>query len=348
MRILLVMDPLIPVPPVHYGGIERVVADLADGLVTRGHAVTLWAGPGSGTSARLMTFGNQGEWSRFSNVRNVLHIGARFLRNRNRFDVVHNFGRLAYLLPILRWSLPKVQTYMRPIDPSNMRWCRRLGSRRLHFTAVSGAIRDTGIAGGGDWSVIYNCARVEAFGPQGHVDPSSSPLVFLGRLERCKGAHTAIDVAERSGRALIIAGNVSTLPHEKAYFEREIAPRIDGQRIRYIGPVDDRQKRNLLAEAAALLLPIEWMEPFPVVIPEALLSGTPILAFPRGGVPEGVSHGRTGFLCEGLDEMVSRVSQLGTLDRRLCREESVRRFGQDAVVAEYERLYRRLASSTSA
>src|SRR5689334_10156830 len=128
MRVLLVMDPFIPVPPRHYGGIERVIADLADALIKRGHEVALWAAPGSGTSARLETFGRESEWTRWSNLRNTLTLSARFFRDRGRFDIVHNFGRLAYLVPIIRWDLPKVQTYMRKVNPDNMRKASRYGA----------------------------------------------------------------------------------------------------------------------------------------------------------------------------------------------------------------------------
>ena len=143
MRILLVMDPLIAVPPRHYGGIERVVADLADELVHRGHAVTLWAAPGSQTDGTMEPFGREGEWTRWSNARNTLLLTTRFLRRPGAYDLVHNFGRLAYLTTILSRDLPKVQTYMRRITPQNMKRASSLGARRLHYTAVSAAIRDT-------------------------------------------------------------------------------------------------------------------------------------------------------------------------------------------------------------
>src|SRR5262249_14939611 len=157
-------------------------------------------------------------------------------------------------------DVAKVQTYMRTVNPANMEMARRLDARRLHYTAVSGAIRDTGQPGGGDWSVIYNCAVPDRYQFNAEVDAASAPLVVLGRLDRCKGVHHAITVAQRLQRRLAIAGNISPLPHEQAYFEQEIKPHIDGALVTYVGPVDDAEKRALLGRAAAMLLPIEWEE----------------------------------------------------------------------------------------
>jgi glycosyltransferase involved in cell wall biosynthesis len=344
MNVLLMMDPFIRVPPAHYGGIERVVADLAAGLSKNGHHVTLWAAPGSLVDGRVEPFGHEGEWTRWSNIRNTVTVTMRFLQSGGRFDVVHNFGRLAYLAPILSRDVPKVQTYMRTVNPANMARARRLGARRLHYTAVSAAIRDTGRTGGGDWSVIYNCAAPDRYPFVADTDPATAPLVFLGRLDRCKGAHHAIAVARRLDRRLIIAGNISPLAHERAYFDADIAPNIDGALVNYLGPVDDAQKRALLGGAAALLMPIEWEEPFPVVLPESMLCGTPLIAFRRGGVPEGIDHGRTGFLCDTADEMVDCVRRLPEIDRLAVRTDAVRRFSDRAIVDAYESLYRRMAA----
>src|SRR4029077_12882154 len=154
-------------------------------------------------------------------------------------------------------------------------------------------------------------------------------------------------VAERLQRRLIIAGNISPIAHEQQYFERELKPRIDGTLVTYIGPVDDGQKRRLLGDAAAMLMPIEWREPFPVVLPESMLCGTPLIAFRRGGVPEGIDHGRTWFLCDTVEEMANLVAQLGAIDRVAVRAEAVRRFSDTAVIDEYEQLYRELRAACS-
>jgi glycosyltransferase involved in cell wall biosynthesis len=339
VKILLMMDPFIPVPPQHYGGIERVIADLAESLHGRGHHVSLWAAPGSEAPGGVRPFGRVGEWNRWSNIRNTLTVTRRLYAKPGAFDLIHNFGRLAYLSGVLGWSLPKVQTYMRKVNPANMRTVHSLGAKRLRFTAVSRAIRDTGLPGGGDWHVIYNGARPDRYAARTDVDPGRAPLVFLGRLERCKGAHTAIDVATRLGRELIIAGNISTLPDERAYFENEIRPRIDGRLITFVGTVDDAQKNTLLGGAAAMLLPIEWDEPFPVVLPESMLCGTPVIAFRRGGVPEGIDEGRTGFVCDTIDQMAAAVRRLPEIDRAACRAEAERRFSAEVIADEYERLY---------
>jgi glycosyltransferase involved in cell wall biosynthesis len=357
MRILLVMDPYIRVPPNHYGGIERVVADLADRLAQARHDVTLWAAPGSRVNGRVEPFGREGEWTRWSNIRNAAMLAARFLAGPRRFDVIHNFGRLAYLAPVLAREVPKVQTYMRTVNPANMRIARWLGARRLHYTAVSAAIRATGQPGGipgaaaapgaprgAEWSVIYNCAVPARYPFVSGTDPRTAPLVFLGRLDRCKGPHHAIAVARRVDRRLVIAGNISPLAHERAYFEREIEPHLDGRLVTYVGPVGDEAKRTLLGEAAAMLMPIEWEEPFPVVLPESMLCGTPLIAFRRGGVPEGIDHGRTGFLCDTVEEMAALVARLPEIDRAAVRAEAERRFSDVAIAGEYERLYQRLAT----
>jgi glycosyltransferase involved in cell wall biosynthesis len=164
--------------------------------------------------------------------------------------------------------------------------------------------------------------------------------VFLGRLEPIKGAHSAIAIAKASGRRLLIAGN--QVPESLEYFESRIAPHIDGERVQYLGPVDDRAKNALFSSAAALLMPIEWEEPFGIVMAEAMACGTPVVGFARGSVHEVVRDGINGYVCRGVAEAASAVAKLAAIDRSIVREECERRFSSTVVVEAYERLYTEL------
>ena len=140
--------------------------------------------------------------------------------------------------------------------------------------------------------------------------------MFLGRLDPIKGAHDAIEIARRAGRRLIIAGTRVASGPDVAYFDREIAPHVDGESVRFIGPVDDAAKDRVLGTAAALLMPIGWEEPFGIVMAEAFACGTPVIAFARGSVPEVIREGVNGFACRTVDEAADAVRALGRIDRR--------------------------------
>lgn len=341
MRILLLMDPFIPVPPMHYGGIERVVYDIACKYVEMGHTITIVAGPGSKSPDRLITYGfNSDLQSTKINYKLLKSVTSILLKQIGSHDVIHNFGRLAWMFPVAWSSIRKVQTYMRYISPANIRWLNRTGVRNMVYTAVSDAIVQTGISGGGKWHTVYNCAPVNSFEYIPEVS-HEAPLVFLGRLERCKGVHTAIKVAQITGRKLIIAGNISSLKEEQMYYENEIKPHIDGTQIQYIGVVDNAQKNNLLGSAAAMLLPVEWYEPFPIVLPESYACGTPILAFPGGGVPEGIFDGKTGFISHSAEEMALQVKRIPELKRELCRKAALEKYSDDRIAADYLTIYQK-------
>ncbi|HMH23190.1 MAG TPA: glycosyltransferase [Puia sp.] len=340
MRILLLMDPAIPVPPVHYGGIERVIADIANKYAQLGHEVTLIAGPNSVSPGRLITYGaNSDTQSIRMNYKLLYKVGSLLHKEISRHDVIHNFGRLAWLFPIAWSGIRKVQTYMRYITPGNIRGLNRIGVRNMVYTAVSDAIVKTGQSGGGDWRTVYNCAPIAKFDFSPVVDTDKAPLIFLGRLERCKGAHSAIAAAKLAGRQLIIAGNISPLKEEQEYFKNELEPLFDGEQIKYIGVVNNVQKNQLFGQAAAMLLPIEWYEPFPVVLPESFACGTPIIAFRNGGVPEGIRHGVTGFLCDTPQEMAGFIPRLREISRETCRKEALEKYSDDRIAADYLKIY---------
>jgi glycosyltransferase involved in cell wall biosynthesis len=333
------MDPFIPVPPIYYGGIERVVYDIACAYKNMGHSVTIIAGPGSKSPDRLIVYGeNAGRSSTRIKLPLLFSLSKILWKEIKSHDVIHNFGRLAWLFPIAWSNIRKIHTYMRYITPKNVKLLNQFNVRNIVYTGVSQAIVNTGIAGGGSWKVIYNCAPIENFSFQSLIMPDA-PLVFLGRLERCKGVHTAIEVALASNHKLIIAGNISDIEEEKVYFENEIKPKINDTSIIYVGPVDNHQKSSLLGNAKALLLPIEWFEPFPVVLPEAYACGTPVLAFPGGGMEEGVFHGKTGFLCHSIEEMIERVESIKKISRYHCRKVAEELYSDKKIARDYLNLY---------
>lgn len=339
-HVALTADPMIPVPPTLYGGIERVVDMLVRRLVDGGHQVTLFAHRDSDTSGRLVPYGGVRPGHPLDLVRNTLSI-ARLAVSRP--DVVHSFGRLASLLPLLPTSVPKVMSYQREPTLSQVQQAVRLAQRgTLAFTGCSEHIASKMRPIAPSYTV-YNGVPLSVFPFRPRVE-ADAPLVFLGRIERIKGTHTAIDVARSSGRRLVIAGNVS----DEAYFEREIRPHLS-DRIEYVGPVDDAQKSELLGRALAFLMPIEWEEPFGIVMAEALACGTPVIGTPRGSVPEVVREGRTGYVRRDVQSMASAVGEVDRLDRAACRADCEARFSDGAIADAYLDVYRqRIAAARGA
>jgi glycosyltransferase involved in cell wall biosynthesis len=338
VRIALTADPEVPVPPTHYGGIERIVAMVARGLAARGHEVTLFAHPDSSASVRLAPYPGRQSGSRPDLLRNMRHVGSEIARGR--YDLVHSFGRLAYLLPILPRSVPALMSYQRDISSRSVAWGERLSRGRLHFSGCSRFLIRRW-AGRPNWHVVYNATAADAYTPRERVD-DDAPLVFLGRVEEIKGPHVAIEVARTANIPLIIAGNIPEGEREQAFFQHEIQPHIDGLSVSYLGPVDDAQKNELLGRARALLMPILWDEPFGIVMAEALACGTPVIGLRRGAVPEVVKDGVTGYVCDSSGGMVEAVGALGRIDRRACRQDMEARFSESVMVDEYLRVYEEL------
>ena len=337
LRIVVTADPEIPVPPSHYGGIERIVHLLVVGLESRGHKVYLFAHPDSQAPATLIPYPGRSSRSAVDTAMNALYV-KKILGKLGRVDIVHSFSRLAYLFFLMGVKIPKIQSYQRSVTPRSIRWGNFLADGSLAYTACSAYCAGTADAARASWSIIPNGVPLEQYRFRGEV-PSDAPLVFLGRLERIKGAHAAIDVAERTGRRLKIAGNHAPSGEGHRYFSKEILPRCDGDRIEYLGPVEDVQKNDLLGNASALLFPVEWEEPFGIVMAEALACGTPVIGFGRGAVPEVIEDKITGFLCRTPEDMVRAVSGLSAIDRKNCRRAAEKRFSDSVVVDQYEKLY---------
>lgn len=342
LHVAITADPYLPVPPRLYGGIERVIDLLVRGLAARGHEVTLFAHPESRTAASLRAYGVPPHTDCWARARELWQVGAGLWRSRRRVDIVHSFGRLAAMLPILPLrALPKIQSYQRAVPWSGVRRAVRLAGDTICFTGCSTSLYADALAHGqaaGRWRTVFNAVDPARYTAVARV-PDDAPLMFLGRLERIKGPHHAIAISRLAGRSLLLAGTVPREGADAHFFRTEVEPHIDGTRVRYVGTVDDEQKNALLGGAAALLMPVDWDEPFGIVMAEAMACGTPVIGFARGSVPEVIRDGVNGFLCAGTTAAAAAVGRLGSIDRRAVRRDCEARFGHEAVVSQYERLY---------
>ncbi len=323
-------------PPKCYGGIERIIHLLVCGLVEKGHDVTLFANGESTVPCMVIPYESAGRSAAGELASSTLHMAAE--TRRRRFEVIHSFGRMAYLASVLPTRIPKIMSYQRPITRNSVIWGKRLSLGSLHFTACSRQMTEP-VRDLCQFHVVYNSVSPSSYTYRPLVE-ADAPLVFLGRLEHIKGTHIAIETAKRTGRRLIIAGNIPAGDIHRKYFDEKVGPHVDGERIQYVGPVGDEEKNRLLGRAAAFLMPILWDEPFGIVMAEALACGTPVIGLRRGSVPEIVDDGINGFVCGSVDEMATAVTRLDRISRKDCRLSMEERFSSSVMVEQYLKLYR--------
>jgi len=332
------------VPPARYGGTERVVAFLADELVRRGHEVTVFASGDSSTRANLIaptpTALRLDPGATDSLSPHVIELAQVFQRAGD-FDVIHcHVDYLAF--PFGRFvETPTLHTLHGRLDLPFLAPIFRY-FRDVAVVSISDAQRaplqhlDVAWAG-----TVYHGLPLEAY-------PFSAAggryLAFLGRICPEKGPDVAIEVAKRAGLPLKIAAKVDAV--DRAYFEQTIRPLLDHPLIEFIGEIVDEDKVRFLGDALAVLFPIDWPEPFGLVMIEALACGTPVIARERGSVPEILVHGRTGFVADTLDELVNAVKRIDILDRAACRRHVETRFTATRMGDDYEEIYRRLLAAT--
>ena len=319
------------VPPRHYGPWEQFASLLVDGLVGAGHDVTLFATADSVTTAALHSTAASG-WSEDDTIEpkvaECLHIASVFER-ADEFDIIHNgfdFLPLSYsglvdtpvVTTIHGFSSPRILPVYERYDATT------------HYVAISDADRHPSLRYA---ATIHHGIDVGRF----HVDPEPGEhLLFFGRIHPDKGTAHAIEVAHRAGRRLDIAGIVQ----DQEYFHDEVEPHIDGQHVRYLGPVDAVHRAVTLAHAHALLHLIDFEEPFGYSVVEAMASGTPVIANARGSMSELVDHGTTGYLVDTIEEAVEAVHLARHLDREAIRATAVTRFNVDAMIRQYIAVYR--------
>jgi glycosyltransferase involved in cell wall biosynthesis len=340
VRITVIADPVVPVPPRGYGGTERVVFLLCEGLVARGHDVVLLAGPGSRTSGRLVVHRAAGSSLGSRMLRKALFQPLSLAASRSA-DVVQSFGRVDYLGSLLRSRIPLVHGFANPIVPAEVAFLTAKRRTALRLVSISDAQRKH-IGSGPLWRTVFNGVDVNRLPFVEH--PSGEPyLAFLGRLTANKGVHLAIRVALEAGVRLRIAGNVASEPGGREYFDTYVAPHL-GSTIEWVGEIGDAEKPSFLGHARGLLFPIQWDEPFGLVVAEALACGTPVIAWRRGSTPELIVDGVSGFLCDSVEDMVTATRGLETIRRGDCRRECVQNMSADRMVEQYLSIYRELCT----
>jgi glycosyltransferase involved in cell wall biosynthesis len=336
MRIAQIAPPWLPISTIGYGGVENVVAVLTDGLAERGHDVTLFASGGSSTKARLRSYYEEPLGTTCQVTSPLLglpHVLAAY-RSISEFDVVHDhmfpFGPA---LGVLFDHPPVVHTvHTSPASP-HAAPIYELVSDRLPLVAVSVAqaranpnLRFT--------ATIHNGIPMRAFEFRSLKDDY---MLFVGQMSPRKGVHLAVAAARVLDRPLLIAAKMRN-PEEISYFESQVKPLLTPAVV-YLGEVAGRDKAELFAGAACTLAPIQWQEPFGLVMIESLASGTPVVAFHSGSAAEIIEHGVTGFLARDFEEFVRFADRVGEIDPAACRRAAEDRFGAERMIGAYERLY---------
>jgi glycosyltransferase involved in cell wall biosynthesis len=337
MRIAQIAPLAEAVPPKLYGGTERVVSWLTEELVGLGHEVTLFASGDSTTSAILEPCSLRAlrlDRERPDPMIAYAAMLARLMHRAGEFDVVHAHIDWVHI-PLLRsLGLPFVSTLHGRLDYPVLQRSLPL-FLDAPFVSISDAQRAP--LEGASWAgTVYHGL------PSDLLTPNFTPegyLAFLGRITPEKGPETAIQLARAAGLPLMIAAKIGRA--DRAYFKSRIEPLIDGSEVKFVGEIGERQKAEFLGNAAALLFPICWPEPFGLVMIEAMACGTPVIAFPCGSVPEIVEDGITGFVVEP-DAGLSAIQRIGSLDRRGVRRRFEQRFTATRMAEDYIRIYEML------
>ncbi len=344
LRIALLAPVEERVPPKKYGGTELVVYNLAQHLTRMGHDVTLFATGDSETDATLVPIFPEAirtlpeaENPRIRQALSIAGIGrvVDFL-SRNDFDLVHNHIGWMFLPFAGSLRMPVVTTFHGFLGNADEAAIYRLFPD-ANYISISMNQREASPKEMNFLANVYNGIEFPRFD---FFPEPGTYLAFLARISHEKGALEAIRIAQASGERLIMAGKVD--PVDREYFDGQIRPLIDGDRIRFIGEIGHEEKVKLLGNAKALLAPIQWDEPFGLYFIESMACGTPVIANGRGSVPEVIVDGVTGFIVGSVEEAVARVADIGSLDRRACRERVERNFSAERMTEGYISAYRKV------
>ena len=345
-RIAMVVPPYFDVPPAAYGGVEAVVADLVDALIDRGHEVTLLGAGEPGTKARFVPVWDRIQADRLGEVFPEVMHALKTRRALERIvahegiDLVHDHTFAGPLnAPFYReLGLPTVVTVHGPVGGEEYMYYSELG-REVSLVAISD--RQRALAPGLNWAGrVHNALRVEDWPLQSH---KSDYALFLGRFTEDKAPHLALRAAHAAGMPLVLAGKCKE-PAEKTYFDRAVRPLLT-ERDHVFGMADSVAKKKLLAQAQCLLFPVQWEEPFGMLMIEAMVCGTPVVALRGGAVSEVIVDGVTGRICDDPAELPAAMAEVRDYDPAACRAHVIRNFGADTLGRGYEQVYRRVLRS---
>jgi glycosyltransferase involved in cell wall biosynthesis len=344
MRIAILGPPWFPIPPTAYGGIEWVVSLLADGLAEAGHEVTLFATGDSETKAELAYAYRDAPSARIGDTLPELHHALACLERADEFDVVNDHsGPLAAVLGAAVRT-PVVHTVHGPLGGEPGRIYEQIAAVAPEVGFISVSLNQRKPCPDLPW--VANCANALDLAAYPIVPHTGDYLLFVGRMSADKGAHRAIEVAKAAGLPLKMAGKMRE-PAEKEYFETHVRPNL-GWGIEYLGEVDHLKKVSLLQGARATLFPIEWDEPFGLVMIESMACGTPVIATRWGAVPEVIEDGRTGIVVDDHAAMVDALEAADRLDPMECRRYVEERFSSERMVRDYEAAYQRVLDRVTA
>ena len=345
-NIAMLAPPWIPIPPPGYGGIEHVVALLCDGLVKLGHHVTLFAAPGSRSTAsvhEVLTSSYPDDIGQSlyesDHVSRVLDVVDEMAEKGKPFDVLHDHCGFTTVAMADRMSTPLIHTLHGPFTADTSAFYSQHGDRAW-LVAISEAQRASAPADVRVAGVVPNPVDVEHWP---FTSEKQDYAFWLGRFEDFKGAHRAIAAARQAHIPLVLAGRVQ--PGQEEYFQREIEPHLDNEQVRYVGEVGGDEKRELFSNARTVLMPITWNEPFGMVMVEAMACGTPVIAFAQGAATEIVEDHVNGYLVDDVESMAAAIADLDQIDPAACRESVAKRFTPEIVAKGYVDIYRRAVAS---
>ncbi len=332
MKIAILAPVAWRTPPLHYGPWEQIASNIAEGLVKKGLDVTLFATGDSITDGKLDAICEKGyeqDRNQDAKVLECMHI-SNLMEKASNFDIIHNnFDFLP--LTFSAFIKTPIITTIHGFSSQKIVPVYKKYNATTHYVSISNADRSPEL----DYlATVYNGVDTRDFE---FIPTPENYLLYFGRIHHDKGTTEAIDIAKKSGHKLIIAGIIQ----DECYYKERIEPRLNEQ-IVYIGHAGPEKRKKLLGKAMALLHPINFDEPFGLSVAEAMLCGTPVIAFNKGAMPELIRHQQTGFLVNNVNEAAEAVNRISGINRHDCHRWALSQFSSDKMVEDYLELYRKI------